>query len=394
MPPPTERPKSTPTVGIMSMQRIFNYGSSLQAYCLRRLIENLTDDVQVEFLDFSPGEALVHQQPFPPAGGGGLARVFAKTLEYSRGSASVRDKARFLAHKRFYGRNYFPLMGIPRKPNHDLDVDVQVIGSDEVFNCVQANTNVGYARDLFGHGSPATRLISYAASFGNTTLDKIDAAGIRSELQADLERFSALSVRDLNSRRIIEALTGASPEVNVDPTIAYSLMSHESAIPAERLSSRPYVVVYGYSGRLDAEENASISRFARDRDAEILTFGGLQTCGDRFVDCTPFELLAYFRDAEAIVTDTFHGTIFSIINARPFATIVRPSIGSSYGNEEKLSFLLELFGLESRRVSVADGIEAVLEQPLDLDGLSTRLAEQRSHAERYLRDAVGVGVLS
>ena len=47
------------TVGIMSMQRIFNYGSSLQAYSLKRLIEATRPDAEVRFLDYVPGDVLV-----------------------------------------------------------------------------------------------------------------------------------------------------------------------------------------------------------------------------------------------------------------------------------------------------------------------------------------------
>ena len=43
----------------------------------------------------------------------------------------------------------------------------------------------------------------------------------------------------------------------------------------------------------------------------------IQKCADRFVDCSPFEVLAYFRNAEEVITDTFHGSLFSVITHRP-----------------------------------------------------------------------------
>ena len=161
-------------------------------------------------------------------------------------------------------------------------------------------------------------------------------------------------MRDENSARIVEALTGQRPMVNVDPVLAYDYMSLESRIPKERQHEGKYVIVYGYGGRLNSEENELLRKYARSIGAEILCFGGVQECCDRFVDCDPFELLAYFRDAEAIVTDTFHGTIFALINNRPFATIIRRSVGHGYGNEEKLGYLLEIFGVSSQRVTDDD----------------------------------------
>ena len=166
-------------VGIMSMQRIYNYGSSLQGYGLRRLIEGLDDDVQVSFVDYEPGEILVKDHGGASVPTSRVGRALSKVREYNQVDAKLSDRLRFMNHKRTYGARNFPALGITAQPNRDLDLDVQVIGSDEVFNCVQANTNVGYSRDLFGHDSPARKVISYAGSFGNTTLEKLESFGIR-----------------------------------------------------------------------------------------------------------------------------------------------------------------------------------------------------------------------
>jgi hypothetical protein len=375
------------SAGIMSMQRIYNYGSSLQGYGLKRLVEGLTRDIRVSFVDYVPGDVLV-----PGGGGNGstsrLERAMSKLVEYNDVDAKFADKVRFFNHKRTYGKRYFPLLGVPPRPNHDLNLDVQIIGSDEVFNCVQSNTRVGYSRDLFGHRSPAKRLISYAGSFGNTTLEKIETFGIRANLEEDLSRFEAISVRDRNSAQIVEKLTGREPTLNVDPALAYDFMHLEDRIPKARQYDGKYLVVYGYSGRLDHQENSSLRDFARTIGARILCFGGVQECCDEFIDCSPFQLLAYFRDAEAVVTDTFHGTIFAIINNKPFATIIRPSSNSGYGNEEKLGFLLETLGLESQRVTEFVRVGEILGNEIDFGSLNEMLARERSRSLEYLASTV------
>ena len=176
--------------------------------------------------------------------------------------------------------------------------------------------------------------------------------------------------------------------VNVDPVLAYDYMSLESRIPKERQHEGKYVIVYGYGGRLNSEENALLRKHARSIGAEILCFGGVQECCDRFVDCDPFELLAYFRDAEAIVTDTFHGTIFALINNRPFATIIRRSVGHGYGNEEKLGYLLDTFGVSSQRVTEMSAIAEILGHQVDYDGVNETLARERANTLDYLESAV------
>lgn len=378
------------SIGIMSMQRIRNYGSTLQAYALRRLILGVADDAVVSFVDYRPGDVLVKDQECG-ARTSRLHRTLAKVSDYNSVDAKIVDRVRFLNHKRTYVNRYLPPAGIPAQPNYDQDVDVLVIGSDEVFNCVQANTNVGYARDLFGHSSPARKIVSYAASFGNTTMAKIDEFGIRKDLEEDFDRFAAISVRDRNSADIVEALTGERPVINVDPALAFDYMRLESKIPSRRQHADKYILVYGYSGRLDDVENAALKRYAQGIGAKILCIGGVQGCCDRFVDCSPFELLAYFRDAEAIVTDTFHGTIFSMINAKPFGTIIRRSTGHNYGNEQKLGFLLETFDLGCRRVTDLTGIGDLLSTPIDAGSVDQKLAHERTSTLQYLTSAVAGG---
>lgn len=315
----------------------------------------------------------------------GPCRSYGNTAESTR---DCGDKVRFFNHKRAYGARYFPLIGLSATHNRNLDLDLQVIGSNEVFNCVQANTNVGYARDLFGHGSPARSVVSYAGSFGNTTIEKIDAAGIRGRLAEDLHRFDAISVRDRNSAHVVEVLTGRAPEIHLDPTLVYDFAS-EQRIPSARQVLDKYVVVYGYSGRFGAEENSAVRRYAERIEARVLAFGGLQASADEFIDDDPFALLAHFRDAAAVITDTFHGSIFSIINEVPFATIVRSSSGQGYGNEEKLSYLLETLGLGARAWAPGTDLGALLAGPIDFPAVRSIRAREQLRTLEYLARVLG-----
>lgn len=372
------------TVGIMSMQRIHNYGSSLQAYALRRLLEQADSSVHVSFVDYEPGATLL--RPSSTSGLSASSRIIRKLREYNAVKTPTIDKLRFFNHKRAYARKYLPAIGIGPEPSRNLNLDLQVIGSDEVFNCVQDNSNVGYSRDLFGHGSPARHVVSYAASFGNTTMNKLESNGIRDEIATDLSRFTSISVRDRNSRDIVEALTGSRPQVHLDPTLVYDF-SDESRTQS-RSSHEKYIIVYGYSGRLDKTENLVIKQYADKIGARVLAFGGLQECADEFIDCTPFELLSYFRNASAVITDTFHGTIFSVINEVPFVTIVRQSSGASYGNEEKLGYLLEALGLHDRQLRRGDSLAEIMDKEIDFAPVRAVRSEERQRTQDYLASAI------
>jgi len=364
------------------MQRIYNYGSFLQAYGLKSLIEEIDETAQVIFIDYRPGKVLIEEE-IKQESSSGIARVMSKLREYNQAGAKLGDKIRFFNHKRTYAKRFYPLLGVTDSLNHSTELDIQIIGSDEVFNSVQSNVNVGYSRDLYGHNSEAEKLVSYAGSFGNTTLEKLEKYRIKDEIAEVLKNFDSISVRDMNSYQIVTKLIGKEPILNIDPALAYDYMNNEK-IPKQRLFQERYMIVYGYSGRFNEIENDYLRKYAKKIDAKILCFGGVQGCCDKFVDCTPFELLAYFRDAEAVVTDTFHGTIFSIINEKSFATVIRKSEEKSYGNEEKLGFLLEMMKLSDRRVKNSD-FSAVFDRPIDYTVTNEILTHQRSKSRCYLK---------
>jgi len=103
------------------------------------------------------------------------------------------------------------------------------------------------------------------------------------------------------------------------------------------------------------------------------------------VDCSPFEVLAYFRNAEEVITDTFHGSIFSVITHRPFTTLIRKSVGNSYGNEEKLSDLLERLDLADRMTAKVEDAENINEETIDYAKVDELLKAHREVAKEYLR---------
>ena len=81
-----------------------------------------------------------------------------------------------------FAKKYMPLLGVTTEMNYNPVLDCLVIGSDEVFNCIQKNSNVGYSPELFGKDNHAKRLMTYAASFGNTTLEKLERYGKKTRL--------------------------------------------------------------------------------------------------------------------------------------------------------------------------------------------------------------------
>ena len=366
-------------VGIMSMQRIANYGSFLQAYALKQLIEEV--GCNVEFVDYHVGAPVITENADSK---NKVVRKIEKGMETFRYRAPLAHKLSFIRYKQSFAQKYMPLLGITDEMNYNPTVDCLVIGSDEVFNCIQKNSNVGYSLELFGKNNHAKKLITYAASFGNTTLEKLEKHKKANEVGALLKKFDALSVRDANSGTIVERLTGKDPVYNLDPVLTYDYMNCCDKIPRVQTNEK-YLILYAYAGRISNEEAEWISDYAKKKKLKVYAIGGIQKCADRFVDCSPFEVLAYFRNAEEVITDTFHGSIFSVVTHRPFTTLIRKSVGHSYGNEEKLSDLLERLELANRMTTKIEDAENINETAIDYAKVDERLKAHREVAKEYLR---------
>ena len=371
-------------VGIMSMQRVYNYGSFLQGYGLKSLIEEL--GCEVEFVDYNVGKCLISDESKDKGFKKLLSnsRVASKLVEYVEFKAPIKEKIKFIKYKKNYAKNNFPILGVTKEFNYNPKLDVLVIGSDEVFNCVQSNTNVGFSPELFGANNNAKKVMSYAGSFGNTTVEKLKKYNVDKEVGNLLSKFDAISVRDNNSGKIVEKLTGIKPNYNLDPVLVYDYMN-KCKDKIKDIKDKDYIILYGYSGRFNSEECKVIKEYAKKHNKKVYCFGGVQEVCDKFIDCSPFEVLSYFKNADAIITDTFHGTIFSIITKRKFATVIRKSHGTGYGNEEKLTDLLRRTKLTERITININDIEQLLNIEIDYTETFKVLEEERENTKEYLK---------
>ena len=362
--------------GILSMQRICNYGSFLQAYALKKLLEELGCDVQ--FVDYHPGKPLVEENQKT-----GFIRKFNKAMEAFDTGAPFLEALKYVRYKHEFARKYFPLLGLDERMNYNPELDLLVIGSDEVFNCVQSNPNVGYSPELFGAENNAKRVISYAASFGNTTLEKLSLNSIYNDVRKMLLKFDdEISVRDKNSADILASMK--LPHVNhLDPVLTYDFAEEKAA--GFKRPDEKYMIVYGYTGRFSKEECTAVSKYAKAHGFRIYNIGGIQKCCDRFIDCSPEDVIHYFQNAECVVTDTFHGTILSVITERPFAAFIREK---GYGNSEKLTDLLERLNLKARSASADDMWHILNDIPVNWEGVNRIISTYRELAMTYLQKNV------
>lgn len=359
-------------IGIMSMQRIINYGSFLQAYGLKKIVESLGNEV--EFVDYKhepPVQDNVSAILSHPSSKIAMALKFLFSPRYRK--KRYADIKQNKSYKEFYDifkEEWLPYLGIDQEQILTPQLDVLVIGSDEVFNCTLNDANVGYSLQLFGKDNNAKKVITYAASFGSTTLEKLQYYKKIDEIAGLLSKIDSISTRDSNSHFIVKELTGVDAVNNVDPVLVYDFDKESNY----EVNLYGYVVVYAYSGRISDKEADAIQKFAHSKGLKTLSIGVMQAFTDEYIFADPFELLAYIKKASYVVTDTFHGAVFAIKYQVPFAVFIRDS------NKEKLTDLLEKYNLNNRIVSSIKDLESVITRKLN-----PNLSELK---ERYKHEAV------
>lgn len=251
-------------------------------------------------------------------------------------------------------------------------LDAVIVGSDEVFALHTGPTPV-----FFGYCLPSDNVISYAGSFGPTTLSDIERLHAKEFVASGLAGMKAVTVRDANSADIVNALTGTRPDIVVDPVLLFGYRDEIAALP--RIKGKKYLLIYSYDKRMNSpEEISAIKRYARQHGLVTLSPGFYHSWCDINVDVDPIGLLAYFRDAEHVITDTFHGAVMSIITEADFAVKTRES------NHLKLSNLLKEYKLENRIITDWDSLSAVFDSPVDWSTVNAEVTERRNSSMAIL----------
>ncbi len=375
-------------IGIMTMHRIVNYGSFLQAFSLKKTLEYMGH--QVVFVDYQPGPVLVESDDVEPQSK--VVEFYYKVIwklknliDKNQISQSDANQLKY-GFREMYNKTLLPLLGVDAQPSYNVEVDMLVIGSDEVFNGIQTNPDVGFSKDLFGYNHKARRLISYAGSFGNTTVQQLEKYKVIDTVRKGFERFDSISVRDRNSEKIITNLLGEAPNRHIDPVF---LFDYSEFMPKEKIDEN-YIVVYAYWGRITSEEAEAIKVFAELKKKKIICLCGPQKYLDNFMSPEPYQLLSYFRDADYIFTDTFHGSVFSIKYNKNFTVFVREGHGKHYGNSEKVTGLLDQFGLVGRVANSPDDARLILESAPDYKQVNEALEREIKKSRDYLQKEISL----
>lgn len=256
-------------------------------------------------------------------------------------------------------------------------LDAVIVGSDEVFAL-----HTGPTPAFFGHALPTKNVFSYGGSFGPTTVDDVKNCYCEALVASGLKAMKGISVRDMNSWNVVEALTGITPTIVCDPVILYGFQQEIAQLAKPDISS--YLLVYAYDNRMnDAEEVEAIKTYASRHNLKTLSPGFYHEWCDYNVNVDPIELLAYFKYANEIVTDTFHGSVMSIITNSSFMVKTRDS------NHNKLYSLLDEYQLSNRIFKDFKSMGEVSCKNIDWNVVNQEVEKRRTESMTYLDKMIG-----
>lgn len=336
----------------------YNYGNRLQNYALQETLRKL--NVQVETI---PVEIKYNLK--------GKIKLWIKTIvapvmkRYSGVCWDLFDQnirwSRYTAADNDVGTQY----------------DYFVAGSDQIWN---PNFEFNSDREFLTFASKEKR-IAYSASIG---LDELPYNEI-DRYKRHISAFKAVSVREKSAADIVESLGCIRPEVVLDPTMLLSVEQWKVVINQSKLRiQKRYAVAY-FLGIRTAEFDSYITKKAAEMGIALIDIMNLPC--DIKNKIGPAEFVSLLYNSEAVFTDSFHGTVFSILFHKPFIVFERP-YEEGYGRmSSRLDTLLETFKLNERRVNSTDQLE-MLELKCDFLNTDEILKEERKKSIGFLEGAL------
>ena len=250
-------------------------------------------------------------------------------------------------------------------------MDIIVIGSDEVWNYQDAKANSGIK---FGKGLNNERLIAYAPSVGQS-----DILNVPDYVRDGICKFYAVSARDSQTEQLACDIRKEKIERVADPTFLSE--SPDEVVPD---IERDFLLFY-YCDKLPEEEKHKILKYA---ELHNLAVYGAGECDRAYtantVNLTPFQWVWMFRHARYVITGTFHGAVFSMLNHRQFCCYL-----TNASRISKVTSLLTEFNLQDRICSAnSEEILNKLAERIDYDNVEYMFNMLRKESRTYLETAI------
>lgn len=355
-------------IGILTFHRALNYGALLQAYGLVNYLTKNAENCKVEIIDYrAPGiekNRSVKNRFFPFS--------IKNTLRTILLIKKINKFDIFL-------KKYLPISSkIYTEQNiSDIenDYDIIFVGSDQVWNTkiTENDYNFFLAESNIKNKK---KINSYAASVGLLEYDNIE----KEKISAYLKKFNHISIRESASQDIFEDMNIKIDGVHVDPTLLISYEDWNLIVKGRKIKD-DYILVYN----VKKPDNLLryVKKFSNENNLKIVYIpNGIKPKGGKIMFPNINEFLSLFHNAKYIFTNSFHGTVFSIIFHKKMLVELKKD---SQGNNRIINLLKEC-GLSNRIVK--DDNYQIIENDIDWNKVDFNLSNLAKKSQQYLTNII------
>lgn len=245
--------------------------------------------------------------------------------------------------------------------------DIVVLGSDEIWNVTRAVCRypIYWGANIFSFK------ISYAPSVNITTVEDMKK---NSEYINYLKGIDCVSVRDNHSKEVIGYFLEEEPSVVLDPTLLYPPEDYDFDY------EKPYIAVYLFYGALKDEEINEIKNFAKKKNMPLISAGQYISWCDLSVHSHNGDPFYIYKNAQYVITNTFHGTAYAINHNSRFVALVK--------GKTKVEEMLKQFGLSNRILSDIAELDNIIEMEIDYKNVNEKLNNWRYKSLNYIEKSI------
>jgi hypothetical protein len=348
-------------IGILTFHWATNHGGILQAYALQKYLSIAIPDSDVIIIDYWPA---IYQKSIKRA-------IHSRHISAIANNFKDIKKEKILAPFRERMKKTYRYYSQKQLQDFPPQVDVLISGSDQVWNeFYTMKGEGGVTTAYFLPFQPNAKRISYAASFGLVTL-KPEMEEI---IKPCLEKFDAISVREATGVELCKTYLGVNAQHVLDPTILAGAEAYKPLLK-EKTEEQDYL--FAYILDITPEKQTYVERMAKSKGLNLIIRGA-----DKNATLSVEDWLSMIANSSMVITDSFHGTVFSILFHREFYSIVNVERGGT-----RFASLLKPLGLDYRKGDVSQ-LQSLESSSIDWKQVDHILDKQRQYSMHFLTNAL------
>ncbi len=383
-------------VGIVSCYFKNNYGSMLQAYATKKVLDN--NNIENETIaiennsDFSKGKKKYYLSQITNfkfiKGKLGMVKLKVdKKLNKELGKNITTRTRKYKEFKKEYNLSmpyatYEQLGKLASEKYSDV-----IVGSDQLWlpvNVVADYYTLNWVPDEINK-------ISYATSFGFSSVPK----KYYEKYSSFLKRINHLSTREQSGVKIIKDVANLDAKLVCDPTLLLTKEEWEKEASSGRKYEEKYILCYFLGTNIEHRKFAE--RLREETGYKIVSLNHADEYvpySDKFCDYAPYDIgprewINLVANAEYVLTDSFHGTVFSLIFNKNFFNFRRYKATSKISTNSRLDSLLNVAGVSKERILTGDeDVKKVLEYTIDYDKVNQNLSNFREDSKKWLLNSL------